>query len=317
MSKLLDEVRQLARLRHYSYRTEKTYVSWIKRYILFHRLRHPKEMGAPEVTAFLSHLATDGQVSAATQNQALAALLFLYRDVLGLALPWLDGIARARRPAHVPAVFTREEVRAILSLLTGTPRLMASLLYGAGLRLSECLRLRVKDIDFGYAEVVVRDGKGGKDRRTLLPGLLAGPLVIHLGRVKLLHARDLRAGFGCVELPHALARKYPQACREWCWQYVFPASKLSRDPRSGAVRRHHLHPSAVQKGVRDAARAAGVTKHGGCHTFRHSFATHLLEDGYDLRTIQELLGHSDVSTTMIYTHVLNKGRRGVRSPLDL
>ena len=316
MPKLLDEVRQLTRLRHYSYRTEKAYVSWIKRYIVFHGLRHPRELGAPQVTAFLSHLAADKRVSGSTQNQALAALLFLYRDMLGVTLPWLGAVERARRPAHVPAVFTREEVRAILSRLSGASGLMASLLYGSGLRLSECLKLRVKDIDFGYGEIVVRDGKGGKDRRTPLPGPLAEPLALHLERVRSLHERDLRAGFGCVELPYALARKYPRVCLEWGWQYAFPASKRSPDPRSGVVRRHHLHPSALQKTVKEAMRSAGVTKHGGCHTFRHSFATHLLEDGYDIRTIQVLLGHKEVATTMIYTHVLNRGGKGVRSPLD-
>ena len=316
MPKLLDEVRQLIRLRHYSYKTEKTYVHWIKRFIFFHRLRHPKEMGAPEVTAFLSHLATSKNVSASTQNQALSALLFLYRRVLGVELPWIAEVERAKRPGHVPAVFTREEVRAILSRLSGTRWLVISLLYGAGLRLSESLKLRVKDVDFGYRQIVVRGGKGGKDRHTLLPAPATEPLRRHLVRVKALHERDLRAGYGCVELPYALERKYPQACREWGWQYVFPASKLSPDPRTGVTRRHHLHPSAAQKAVREAMRAAGITKHGGCHTFRHSFATHLLEDGYDLRTIQELLGHSDVRTTMIYTHVLNRGGRGVRSPLE-
>jgi integron integrase len=316
MPKLLDQVRQLTRLRHYSYKTEKTYVRWVKRYIVFHGLRHPREMGAAEVTSFLSHLATDRYVSASTQNQALSALLFLYKDVLGVELPWLNGIERAKRPARVPTVLSREEVRAILSRLSGAKRLMASLLYGSGLRLSECLRMRVKDIDFHYSQIMVREGKGGKDRHTVLPEPLADPLCLHLERVKALHDRDLKAGFGCVELPHALASKYPRACREWGWQYAFPAAKLSRDPRTGAVRRHHLDETALQKAVRAALREAGITRPASCHTLRHSFATHMLEDGYDLRTIQELLGHTDVQTTMIYTHVLNRGGRGVRSPLE-
>ena len=314
--KLLDRVRAVARVRHLSLRTEQAYSDWSKRFILFHRKRHPEEMGTEEIRQFLSHLAVDGHVSASTQNVALCALLFLYRDVLGVELPYVDGITRAKRPARIPVVFTRQEVGRLLKQLTGTYGLIAGLLYGSGLRLMEALRLRVKDLDFEYAEILVRDGKGGKDRRTILPRPLAEPLRRHLERVKLLHEKDLGDGFGEVYLPYALARKYPTAAREWAWQYAFPSAKLSKDPRSGITRRHYASADSVQREVQRAIKSAGITKHGGCHTLRHSFATHLLEDGYDLRTIQELLGHSDVRTTQIYTHVLNKGGRGVRSPLE-
>jgi integron integrase len=314
--KLLDRVHTVARLRHLSLGTERTYSDWIKRFILFHKKRHPERMGAEEIRQFLSHLAVEGKVAASTQNVALCALLFLYRDVLGAELPYVEGITRAKRPARVPVVFTRAEVDNLMSRLSGTYKLVAGLLYGSGLRLTEAVRLRVKDVDFEYMEILVRDGKGEKDRRTILPRPLAGPLRRHLERVKLLHENDLREGLGEVYLPYALARKYPAAAREWAWQYVFPSAKLSADPRSGVTRRHHASADSVQREVKRAVRAAGITKHGGCHTLRHSFATHLLEDGYDLRTIQELLGHSDVRTTQIYTHVLNKGGRGARSPLE-
>ena len=313
---LLEQVRRCLRLRHYSIRTEQAYAQWVKRFILFHHKRHPKEMGAEEIRRYLSHLATDGKVAASTQNQALSVLLFLYRDVLGVELPYVEGIERARRPARVPVVLTREEAERVLARVGGTYRLMAGLLYGSGLRLMECVRLRVKDLDFGYRQVAVRDGKGEKDRRTVLPEALAGPLERHLGRVRLLHEEDLRAGYGRVYLPYALERKYPAAAAEWVWQWVFPAGKLSRDPRSGEVRRHHASEDMLQAAVKRAAREAGVGKRVSCHTLRHSFATHLLEDGYDIRTVQELLGHTSVETTQIYTHVLNKGGRGVRSPLD-
>ena len=313
--KLLDSVRAAARLRHLSLRTERAYSDWIRRFILFHRKRHPSEMGAEEVRQFLSHLAVEGQVSASTQNVALCALLFLYRDVLGVELPLVAGIVRARRPARLPVVFTRAEVAALMARLPGTYKLIAGLLYGSGLRLMEALRLRVKDLDFEYMEILVRDGKGEKDRRTVLPRPLADPLRRQLERGRLLHEQDLREGFGEVYLPYALGRKDPSAASEWAWQYVFPSAKLSVDPRSGVTRRHHASADSVQREVKRALRTASIAKHGGCHTLRHSFATHLLEDGYDLRTIQELLGHSDVRTTQIYTHVLNKGGRGVRSPL--
>jgi integron integrase len=314
--KLLDRVRAVARVRHLSLRTEQAYSDWIRRFILFHGKRHPEEMGAEEIRLFLSHLAVEGNVAASTQNVALCALLFLYRDVLQVELPYVEGIHRAKRPARVPVVFTRAEVASLLSHLSHTYSLIAGLLYGSGLRLMEAVRLRVKDLDFDYMEILVRDGKGEKDRRTILPRPLAGPLRHQLERVKLLHGNDVREGFGEVYLPHALARKYPNAPKEWAWQYVFPSARLSADPRSGATRRHHASADSVQREVKGAIRLAGITKHGGCHTLRHSFATHLLEDGYDLRTIQELLGHSDVRTTQIYTHVLNRGGRGVRSPLD-
>ncbi len=314
--KLLDRVRAVARVRHLSLRTEQAYSDWIRRYIVFHQKRYPEEMGSEEIRQFLSHLAVAGHVSASTQNVALCALLFLYRDVLGVELPYVEGIQRARRPTRVPVVFTRREVEGLLAQLSGSYRLITGLLYGSGLRLMETVRLRVKDIDFEYMEVLVRDGKGEKDRRTILPRPLAEPLRRHLERVRLLHEKDLGEGFGEVYLPYALARKYPAAAREWAWQYVFPSSKLSKDPRSGVTRRQHTSPDSVQREVKRAIKAAGITKHGGCHTLRHSFATHLLEDGYDLRTIQELLGHSDVRTTQIYTHVLNRGGRGVRSPLE-
>ena len=312
---LLDRVRHHIRLKHYSIRTEEAYVHHVKRFILFHRKRHPAEMGAAEIRQYLSHLAVEGHVSASTQNQALAALLFLYREVLGLELPIVEGIERAKRPARVPVVLTRAEVEAVLARLSGTQHLMAGLLYGAGLRLMEGVRLRVKDVDFGYAQIIVRDGKGEKDRRTVLPAPLVAGLRQHLERVRRQHAADLRQGYGRVYLPYALERKYPHAAAEWGWQWVFPASRLSVDPRSGAVRRHHASEDLLQKAVKRAIGAAGIPKKASCHTLRHSFATHLLEDGYDLRTIQELLGHADVRTTMIYTHVLNKGGRGVRSPL--
>ena len=315
-SRLLDRVRDALRQRHYSYRTEQAYIHWIKRYIFFHDKKHPARMGAAEVTTFLTHLARERSVAAATQNQALSALLFLYGEVLGQRLPWMDDIVRAKRPHRVPVVLTRQEVSALLGQLEGTKWIMASLLYGAGLRLRECLCLRVKDIDFGFLQVVVRDGKGAKDRITMLPQALVEPLRNHLVRVKRLHERDLEAGYGEVELPFAIERKYPRAGRDWGWQYVFPSIKLSTDPRSGVIRRHHVFDSVLPRAVSAAARAAGITKPVGCHVLRHSFATSLLLSGYDIRTVQELLGHSDVSTTMIYTHVLNKGGRGVMSPLD-
>ena len=314
--KLLDRVHSVARLRHLSLGTERAYSDWIRRFILFHGKRHPEQMGAEEIRQFLSHLAVDGQVAASTQNVALCALLFLYRDVLQVELPYVEGIERAKRPARVPVVFTRGEVERLLARLSGSYRLIAGLLYGSGLRLMESVRLRVKDLDFEYTEILVRDGKGEKDRRTVLPRPLAEPLRRHLERVQLLHEKDLGEGLGEVYLPYALGRKYPSAAREWAWQYVFPSTKLSVDPRSGVTRRHHASPDSVQREVKRAIQQAGITKHGGCHTLRHSFATHLLEDGYDLRTIQELLGHSDVRTTQIYTHVLNKGGSGVRSPLE-
>jgi integron integrase len=314
--RLVERLREAIRARHYSRRTEQAYWYWIRYFIFFHGKRHPAEMGAAEVTEFLSWLATERNVAAATQNQALSALLFLYRNVLGVELPWLDSMVRAQRPVRVPVVLSEAEVRRLLEQLEGELRLMAGLLYGAGLRQIECLSLRIKDIDFAYRQVLVRDGKGAKDRVTMLPEHLVQPLHAHLGKVRALHGRDLKAGFGETRLPHALARKYPRAAREWAWQFVFPSVNRSVDPDGGATRRHHVHPDTLGKAVTHAARAAGIEKHVTCHTLRHSFATHLLERGYDIRTVQELLGHSDVSTTMIYTHVLNRGGRGVKSPLD-
>ncbi len=313
--RLMARVRGAIRSRHFSYRTEEAYVHWIKRFIHFHGLRHPQALGEPEVTAFLNHLGTSG-VAAATQNQALSSLLFLYKEVLGEPLDWLDGLVRAKRPARVPTVLTAAEVQRILAGLDGAKWLMASLLYGAGLRLRECLKLRVKDIDFEYRQIVVRDGKGGKDRVTMLPGAVIEPLKAHLVRVKALHERDLAAGYGDVELPDALARKYPRAAYDYAWKFVFPAHRYSTDPRTGAIRRHHVFEDVLIRAVKQAARAAGINKHVSCHTLRHSFATHLLENGYDIRTVQDLLGHGSVETTMIYTHVVNKGGRGVKSPLD-
>ena len=314
--RLLDRVREANRLRHGSRSTEKSYIAWIRRYIVFHGKRHPAEMGAPEVAQFLSSLAVEGKVAASTQNQALSALLFLYRHVLHQDLPWLEDVVRARRPKHLPVVLTRDEVRAVISKLAGTARLMATLLYGSGLRVLECARLRVQDVDFAMNQVVVRDGKGAKDRVTVLPAVAKEPLAQHLLRVKRLHDRDLALGGGWVELPWALARKYPNAGREWPWQWVFPATRLYVDQATGQRRRHHLHETVLQRAVLEAVRQAHLGKHATPHTFRHSFATHLLEDGRDIRTVQELLGHNDVSTTMIYTHVLNRGPSGVTSPAD-
>jgi integron integrase len=315
--RLFDVVREVVRRRHYSYRTEETYLHWIKRFVFFSGKRHPRELGAAEVTAFLNHLVAQRHVAAATQNQALSALLFLYKEVLALPLPWLEGIEHARRPVRRPTVLTQAEAQRLLAQMHGTKWLMASLLYGAGMRLRECLTLRVKDLDFGYRQILIRDGKGGKDRVTMLPGPLVAPLQAHLVRVKALHEQDIADGCGDVELPDALARKYPRAAYEWGWKFVFPSYKRSVDPRTGVIRRHHVYENFLIRGVKDATRAAGITKHVSCHTLRHSFATHLLEGGYDIRTVQELLGHNDVSTTMIYTHVLNKGGRGVKSPLEL
>jgi integron integrase len=314
--KLLDQVRDVLGLKHYSLRTERSYCDWIKRFIRFHHLRHPKEMGEAEVTAFLTHLVRNGNVAAATQNQALSALLFLYKQVLKQEIGWLANVERAKRPARVPVVLTRGEVRKIVAHLHGMPRLMAGLLYGSGLRLMECVRLRVKDVDFAYARITVREGKGGKDRITMLPVNLASGLQRHLQKVKAQHEQDVEEGFGSVHLPEALARKFPNAANEWAWQYVFPSSRISDDPRGGIRRRHHVDENVLQVAVKRAVRAAGLTKPATCHTLRHSFATHLLENGYDIRTVQELLGHKDVSTTMIYTHVLNKPGIGVKSPLD-
>lgn len=372
--RLIDQVRDVMRVKHYSLRTERTYWEWIERYLKFHAVttveahgtgarrlqwRRPEEMGEAEVSAFLTHLARDGNVAPSTQNQALSALLFLYKHVLKAEFGWVEGIERASKPQRVPVVLTREEVRRVFEHLHGTPRVMAALLYGSGLRLMECVRLRVKDIDFGYARIVVRDGKGVKDRITMLPVNLAAPLQKHLEKIRLQHEQDLAEGLGEVYLPHALARKYPNAAKEWCWQYVFPSPRLSRDPRAASgvearvptrdgdfrvevpagedaarvresglggvtrpytgpeLRRHHMDESWLQHAVKNAVRASGITKPASCHTLRHSFATHLLENGYDIRTVQELLGHKDVATTMIYTHVLSKPGLGVRSPLDL
>jgi len=314
--KLLDQVRERIRVRHYSLRTEDAYLHWIRRFIFFHGKRHPREMGGPEVEAFLSHLATEGRVAASTQNQALSALLFLYRDVLKVELPWLDGVVRAKRSQRVPVVLTENEVRGLLARLDGTKWLVASLLYGTGMRLLEGLRLRVKDVDFERKEITVRDGKGAKDRRTMLSDQLLEPLGTHLAKVRALHEQDLVGGFGDVHLPFALARKYPKAGRSWPWQYVFPSGRRSADPLDGVIRRHHLDEKIIQRAVSAAGRAAGIAKPVSPHVLRHSFATHVLAAGYDIRTVQELLGHSDVSTTMIYTHILNKGGRGVTSPLD-
>jgi integron integrase len=291
-------------------------VHWIRRFIFFHDKRHPAEMGPTEISVFLSTLAVRDKVAASTQNQALSALLFLYRDVLGVNLPWLDDVVRAKRPQYLPVVLTRDETRAVLQHLTGVPRIMALLLYGAGLRLLECCRLRVKDVDFATKQIVIRDGKGRKDRVTMLPAAAEGVLMAHIDRVRAQHQADLRHGAGLVELPGALLRKYPSAGCEWAWQWVFPATRFYVDRLTGQRRRHHLHESVLQRAVKDAVRAAGIPKPATCHTLRHSFATHLLEDNHDIRTVQELLGHRDVSTTMIYTHVLNRGPAGVRSPAD-
>jgi integron integrase len=314
--KLLDQVRGALRLRHYSPRTEEAYVSWIRRFILFHRKRHPREMGATEVSVFLSSLAVRDRVSASTQNQALSALVFLYREVLQVPLRHIDAVPRARTPGRLPVVLSRDEISRVLPRLDGTMWLVAALLYGAGLRLQECLQLRVKDIDFDRRQILVRRGKGQKDRATILPAMAVERLRGHLSDVKKIHDADLAAGLGRVVLPFALDRTYPHAAAGWAWQFVFPAARICRDPRWGPPSWYHLHESAVQRAVTEAVRRSGVTKRVSCHTFRHSFATHLLEDGYDIRTVQELLGHADVSTTMIYTHVLNRGALGVRSPAD-
>ena len=314
--KLLDQVRWHLRVKHYSIRTEEAYANWIRRFILFHRKRHPSDMGEQEIAAFLTHLAVDRHVAASTQNQALSALLFLYQEVIGRKLDFIVNVERVRRPAKLPVVFTREEARAVLARLKGDYRMMAELLYGSGLRLMECVRLRVKDVDFGYNRITVRDGKGLRERVALLPKQVRPGLQAHLERVKELHRQDLARGGGKVYLPFGLRRKYPHAERAWAWQYVFPAPKISVDPRSHEMRRHHVQEKNLQNAVKMAIRQARIAKAASCHTFRHSFATHLLENGYDIRTVQELLGHKDVSTTMIYTHMLNKPGLGVRSPLD-
>ncbi len=314
--RLLDQVRDALRVRHYSLRTEASYLQWIKRFILFHGKRHPREMGEQEITAFLTHLAVAKNVAASTQNQALAAILFLYREVLRHELGWLDNVVRAKRPVRVPEVLSVEQVRRLLAQLEGVHQLIARLLYGTGMHIMEALRLRVQDVDFHYRQITVRNGKGGKDRVTVLPDALIPPLRAHLERVKELHKKDLADGGGRVYLPHALAQKYPNAEREWPWQYVFPASTRSVDPRTGDVRRHHLFEQNLQRAIKQAAFDLGLSTRVRTHTLRHSFATHLLESGQDIRTVQELLGHADVKTTMIYTHVLQRGGRGVRSPLD-
>ena len=314
--RLLDQVRDRIRMKHYSIRTEQAYASWIKRFILFHNKKHPKDMGKQEIESFLTHLALDLNVASSTQNQAFNAILFLYNQVLHQPLEDTISAVRAKKPRRLPTVMTNDEALAVLSALSGIHQLMAKLLYGSGLRLMECIRLRVKDIDFGMNQIMVRDGKGKIDRVTMLPESVNSDLKEHLKRVKTIHDNDLNRGYGRVFLPYALGRKYPNADREWGWQYVFPSSSLSKDPRTGATRRHHVHESSLQKAVKKAVRLVRISKPASCHTFRHSFATRLLENGYDIRTVQELLGHKGVNTTMIYTHVLNKGGRAVTSPLD-
>ena len=314
--RLIPEVRRTMRLLHYSHRTEEAYIGWIRRFVKFSGMRHPATLSAADVRAFLSSLATAGRVSASTQNQALAALMFLYREVLRDPIGWVGDIQPARTNRRLPVVLTREEVRAVLAEMKGAPRLAASLLYGAGVRLRECLELRVKDLDLERGEIIVRGGKGDKDRVTMLPRMVEVPLRAHLEQVESQHRADVQQGGGRVPLPNALDRKYPNAGLEWVWQYVFPAARTYEDSSADERRRHHMHESVLQRAVAEAVRASGIRKRATCHTFRHSFATHLLEDGYDIRTVQELLGHTNVSTTMIYTHVLNRGGRGVKSPAD-
>lgn len=314
--KLLDQMRAVIRTLHYSIRTEQAYVDWVRRFILFHNKRHPNEMGKEEIEAFLTHLAVERRVSASTQSQAKAALLFLYQKVLKMDVDWLKDVVAAKQPQRLPTVLTIEEARSVLSQMTGEPWLVASLLYGCGLRLLEACRLRVLDLDFGMQQIIVRNRKGAKDRVTMLPESLVQPLRSHLELVKLQHLRDCEQGHGKVYLPYALDQKYPNAPMEWKWQYVFPANQLSTDPRTGEVRRHHIEEQRIQRAVRQAARDAGINKKVTPHTFRHSFATHVLQAGCDIRTLQDLLGHKDVRTTMIYTHVASRGGHGVMSPLD-
>jgi integron integrase len=314
--KLLDRVREAVRVRHYSRRTEEAYVAWMRRFIVFHGKKHPSQMGGDEIGRYLTYLAVERKVSASTQNQALSALLFLYRHVLRVDPGAVDHVPHAHSPMRVPVVVSIDEVRAVLGQLSGVPWIVVALLYGAGLRLQETLELRVKDLDFDRHQIVVRRGKGQKDRRTMLPDSVKARLTAHLGDVRRQHQRDLSEGLGHVTLPAALERKYPNAATDWGWQFVFPAARICRDPRFGPPSRYHLHESVIQRAVTAAVRRTGIAKRVSCHTFRHSFATHLLEDGYDIRTVQELLGHADVSTTMIYTHVLNRGALGVRSPAD-
>ena len=315
---LLTQLRRAIRMRHYSPRTEEAYVQWVRRFVRFCDTRHPKELGPSDVTRFLSSLAVDANVSASTQNQALAAIVFLYRDVLNMPVGWLNTLVRAKRPGRVPVVFTRDEVRQLFARLgrEGPVSLVLELLYGTGMRLLEGLRLRVKDVDFGANQITVRAGKGNRDRRTMLPERLRGPLLRHLAEVRVQHERDLEGGAGWVALPGALAVKYPNAGREWAWQWVFPAGRMYENRTTGQRRRHHVHETVVQRAFKEALRSSGIPKKGSCHTLRHSFATHLLETGYDIRTVQELLGHRSVETTMIYTHVLNRGGLGVKSPVD-
>ena len=314
--RLLEQLRHVIRVKHYSLRTEEAYVYWVRYFIRYHKLKHPRDMSKIEIEKFLTFLAVQRKVSPSTQNQALSAILFLYREVLNIKLPWLDDIIRAKRKKHIPVVFTRKEVKQILSQLDGTYWLIFSLIYGAGLRISECARLRVKDVDFHYQQLIIRDSKGSKDRVTVLPDSLIDPLRNHLARVKELHEQDLSAGYGQVYLPYALARKYPNADKEWHWQYVFPSANIATDPRTKVRRRHHVYNQTLGRVLKRVIRKAGITKPGSAHTLRHSFATHLLEDGYDIRTVQELMGHKDVKTTQIYTHVLQKGGAAVKSPLE-
>lgn len=314
--RLLDQVRDRIRAKHYSYRTEQAYLNWIRRFILHHEKRHPCDMGHTEISAFLTYLATQRRVAASTQNQALAAILFLYREVLDREVGELEGLVRAKRPARLPCVLSREEVRAVLERLDGTCRLMASLLYGSGLRLTECTRLRVKDVDIAHHQLIIRDGKGRKDRVTVLADRVSFDLERHIEEVRRLHERDVRDGYGRVSLPYALRRKYPNADHEIGWQHVFPASRLCVDPYTSLKVRHHIDESVLQRSVKQAVRSAAIEKPASCHTLRHSFATHMLEDGADIRTVQKLLGHRDVRTTMVYTHVLQRGGLGAKSPLD-
>lgn len=314
--KLLDQVRNTLITKHYSIRTEEAYLYWIKHFILFHKKKHPSELNEYHISEYLSFLAVEKMVSASTQNQAMSAILYLYREVLVLQIPDIPGIKSAKKPAKLPVVYTQKEVKKVFLFMDEKYKLMAGLLYGSGLRLMECIRLRIKDVDFSYKQIIVRDGKGNKDRITPLPLNIIEPLKGHLEKVKLIHQNDLNDGYGAVYLPYALQRKYPNANKEWCWQYVFPSQKRSKDPRGGHYRRHHLDEAVLQRTVKKAIRDAKIIKPGSCHTLRHSFATHLLEDGYDIRTVQELLGHNDVRTTMIYTHVLKKGGLVVRSPFD-